>query len=351
MITEHTAVSAGRDTAVDLLKAVAIFCVVAIHASFGGYSYPVSSGNWFAAVFWGSLVRSGVPVFLMCSGALLLDPEKRLTVPTLYRKNLFRIVAAMYFWAAAYKLYGLLTTGGVTAQGAVQSVKEILLFHQEFHLYYLHIMILVYLFLPVTRILTANASKRQLEYLLAVWFLFGIVYPTARAFWPFTLLSGTPAQWVMPMPYSAIGYGVLGYYMKRHAGGKAWPYLLMFALGFACVFGGTAVMSARQGWLYEGFLEGMSPGVALMAAGLFGAVTVRCRGGRRVPAAERLSRASFCIYLVHVFFLYTLTGLGFTVALLPCAVSVPLLAAAVFACSYAVYLVLSRVPVVRTYLI
>ncbi len=88
-----------------------------------------------------------------------------------------------------------------------------------------------------------------------------------------------------------------------------------------------------------------------MAAGLFGTVTALNRNDRRHPAAERISKASFCVYLVHVFFLNIFTGLGFTVSLLPCLISIPILVLVVFLCSYAVYLILSRGPVVNEYLI
>ncbi len=354
MVAEPSAEITGkRSGAIDMLKSIAIFGVLTIHATFGGLAAGVATANWFASVFWGSIVRSSVPIFLMCSGALLLDPKKELSLTTLYRKNLLRILIALFFWATAYKLYGLLVSGsGFSLGNIIQSVKEVLTFQHEFHLYYLHIMILVYVCLPVTRIITAGATKQQLRYLLAVWFVLGIVFPVAKEFWPFTLLSGIPLQWMMNMSYSAIGFGILGYYITSDTQWKAGFSLMLFFCGFLCVFGGTAAMSIRAGALYQLFWEGMSPGVCFMAAGLFGTITALSRSGNsRYRVAEKISKASFCVYLVHVFFLNVFTGLGFTVSLLPSLISIPLLVLAVFVCSYAVYLILSRIPVVNKYLI
>lgn len=352
MLTEEKAVSTQRDTAIDLLKAAAIIGVLTIHISAGGCGCDIGSWNWCASMFWGSLTRASVPIFLMCSGALLLDPQKRLTIPMLYRKNLLRILIALFFWASAYKFNALFhSAAGCSVQGIIQSIKEVILFQHEFHLYYLHIIILVYVFLPITRILTAGATKQQLRYILAVWFILGIVYPTVQVFWPFTLLSGIPLQWSMNMTYSAVGYGIMGYYLKKCAAWRAGPCLLLFACGFVLVFGGTAAVSFATGTLYQPFLEGMSPGVALMAVGLFGAVTALCRGGRVSAAAEKISKASFCIYLVHMFFIYIFQSLGFTIWLLPSLVSIPILVCAVFVCSYVLYLILSHIPVVNRYLI
>jgi hypothetical protein len=74
------------------------------------------------------------------------------------------------------------------------------------------------------------------------------------------------------------------------------------------------------------FYEGMSVGVALLAFGSFGFCTARL--GRSVPAkiaplvTFRL-KASFCIYLVHIFFLKAFASLGFTVRIRPASFRYP----------------------------
>lgn len=351
-----------RNYAVDILKAIAIIGVLTIHSCSGGYSYGVGTFNWGSAVFWGTLTRASVPVFLMCSGALLLDPKKEISIRKLYSKNLLRIVAAMFFWAMSYKIYGIVVSGGLqglTFQALLKSLEEVILLKHEFHFYYLHIIILVYVFLPVTRILTHYASKRELQYCLAVWFALGIVYPIAKQFWPLNLLSGIPSQWLMNMTYASIGYGILGYYIQKQAAKRLKVYLLLFIIGFAGVFGSTWIMSVKRGTLYQVFLEGMSPFVALMAIGIFGLVTDYVNSGFNMknPGSKiknltvNISNASFCIYLVHVFFIYIFRAIGFTVGILPCLISIPLLAASNFLLSYIMYLLLSRIPVVNKYLI
>jgi len=347
-----TAVPAQRSSAIDILKAIAIIGVLTIHSSAGGCGNDIGSFNWCSSVFWGSLTRASVPIFLMCSGALLLDPQKQITVRTLYGKHLLRILIAMFFWAMTYKIYAFIGSDGViTAQSVFQTIKEVVLFQHEFHLYYLHIIILVYIFLPITRIITANSTKQQLHYILAIWFVFGIIYPTVRSFWPFTLLSGIPLQWSVNMAYSSIGYGIMGYYIKKFAAWRPRAYLLLFALGFVCVFGGTLACSISVASFYQSFLEGMSPGVAIMAIGLFGAVTVLYRDNKRCIIAEKVSKASFCIYLVHMFFLYVFSHCGITVQLFPSLVSIPMIVFADFACSYLIYLIISRIPIANKYLI
>ena len=65
-----------RSVPVDAAKTAAIFGTLLIHASAaGGFAGAPGSFGWTSALFWNCLLRSAVPVFFLCSGALLLPPE------------------------------------------------------------------------------------------------------------------------------------------------------------------------------------------------------------------------------------------------------------------------------------
>ncbi len=341
-----------RDTCIDLVKAIAVLSVLIIHTCSAGYAQPVSSFGFLSSVFWGSAARPAVPLFFLCSGALLLAPERELPLRRLLTHNVLRILIALFLWAAAYKCYHLLTENVLNLPALWQALKELLTFQHEFHFYYLHILLIVYLFLPVTRVWVKHASPQELRYGLLLWFLLGILYPTVKQWWPFTLLRGIPSQWLINQTYAAIGYGVLGHYLtrcplSRRAG------LLLTAGGFALVFGGTVIGSLRLGALYEAFLEGMTVGVMLMAAGVF----TLCRGVSLSPegligrGTVLLSRASFCIYLCHVFWLYLLRALGLTAAAFAPVLSIPLFALLNLALSLATWAFLRRIPLVNRWCI
>lgn len=342
-----------RNRSIDLLKTLAIIGVVVIHTCSGGYGNPIPSFDWISSVFWGSIVRASVPIFFMCSGALLLSPHKELSLKKLYTKNLLKIVVAMFAWALAYKGYLLVISNAFTWPACFQAIKEVLLFNHEFHLYYLHILILVYVFLPITRVFVKNASQKELKYALTVWFLLGIVYPTVKTFWPFTLLTGMPAQWAMNMTYAAIGYGVLGFYLSCYPLRSPKWDIALCVTGFVLAFGLTVLLSVKSGSLYPNFLEGMSVGVALLATGLFG-LGQRIRlnpDGKALKAVTKISKASFCIYLVHVFFIYFFNAWSISVNLLPPLISIPLLSCVNLTLSYCCYCILSKIPVINKWLV
>lgn len=336
-----------RNSGVDLLKTLAVISVVIIHVASSGCFLPAGSADWIMSLFWGSLTRFAVPVFFMCSGCLLLDPGREITVKKLWSKNMVRIVAAMLLWAFLYKLFQLAVSGGISIGGITNAIKEVLLFNHEFHLYYLHITVLVYAFLPVTRLLTVKAEKRELEYFLAFWAVTGILLPTIMRYKPFCLIEGFPGQWPMNMSYAAIGYTVLGYYLKKYPLSKK-KSLLAFATGFLLTFGLVVFLSLKCGYLYEHFWSGMTVNLMIMSVGVFG---LFISAGVKSKAVTYISKASFTVYLCHVFFLKICESKGFVPGNLGNAlVTIPLISALIFICSLAVYEVLRRIKFMKFFI-
>ena len=336
-----------RDVRLDLIKSIAIVGVVLIHVAAPAFSnYAVGESEWIVSTVFASLLRCAVPLFLMASGALFLDPDREVTTRKIYTKTLPRIILALFVWAAAYAVYALVRTG-FTASTIISSVKSLILFKHHFHLYYLHIILLFYVLVPILRVFTVNATKNQLAYALGVWIVLGIVYPFLRTFHPFTLLSGIPVQYAINLTYSAVGYALLGYFLKKYPLKKS--FSLLYVLGLAITLAGTIVLSIHRARASAEFFEALTPGVLLMAIGIY---TFAMHSEIKKPSMLiKISKASFCIYLVHDFFNIALRGLGYSATkLLPLA-SIPVITIVVLALSWAVYFVLSKIPIVNKYLI
>ncbi len=206
--------------------------------------------------------------------------------------------------------------------------------------------------MPITRAFVKNASKKELLYFLAIWFTLGIAYPTVKVFWAFTLLRGIPVQWLLNMAYASIGYCVLGYFLKTYSI-KTKTAVCCLATGLMIVFFGTYLISIKTGELYEHFLEGMTVGVCLLATGIF---SLSMQFGHSITLKLRntityLSKASFCIYLVHIFFIKLFSLCGITVFFLPSLISIPLIALLNIFCCLVVYFILSHVPVFKKWIV
>lgn len=342
---------AARDLRLDAVRALAIVMVLVIHSASSGLLATPGTVNWWGALFWGGLARPAVPLFFVCSGALMLCRD--VTPKRILTHNLPRILCAMFAWAFLYQLCHLLAQG-FTPAGLWAAVKSTLVLRHEFHFYYLHILLLVYAFLPVLRVFVRSASRRELEYALAVWAVTGILFPLIYEFWPFSRVGPISSWWRMPMSFSAVGYALLGHYLRQYGASirRRW-YAVAWVAGLVVTVWGTAALSLKNGALYESFLSGMSPGPMLMTVGLFGGILTGPREptGRWAKVISLLARASFCVYLVHILFLQFFQRLGLSGGNTPCILFVPLTALVLLGCSLVVWAVLDRIPWVRRYLI
>lgn len=349
-----------RQAVPDILKCLGCICVIVIHTASQSMSeLYIYSFNWVCAVFWGCLCRPAVPVFFMVTGALLLDPKKKMTVWRIYEHYFLRILLCLLVWAFAYQLYFIAGYWILYRQfdpsWFVDAVKSVLTFDHHLHLYYLQILLVFYIFLPLLRVFAEHADRITQRYVLIAWFVLGIVFPFLYKFQPFSGIDGIPAEYPMSMTYASFGYALMGWYMrtseiKRSDLGR---WLAVFIAGFAAVFGVTVAVSMVQGRLYQDFLDGFTPGVALMAIGAYGTVSALFSGrdSRTMPKVLWLSKASFCVYLVHHFFVMLLRTYLYRAYTWFCLLVIPAQAAAVLGASLLVYVILKKIPWVKNHLI
>lgn len=155
------AVTGRRISAVDYAKTLAIACVVMIHVSSEVLlGRQVGSAAWLEGLFWSSLARGAVPLFLMCSGVLFLDRTDGLSVQHIWKRNIPHILLALFVWATVYKMIPRFLHEKVTADALRAILLELLCGQHEGHLYFLHIMLLVYAALPITYTFAANADEK-----------------------------------------------------------------------------------------------------------------------------------------------------------------------------------------------
>lgn len=241
------------------------------------------------------MLRFGVPVFVMISGAVLLDRSEPLS--TFLSKRLKRVVLPFLFWSLVYFIF--VYAGNFQKLSVLQILQILfnkLLKGTYYHLWYVYMILGIYLFVPIIRKWAQNSTKQELQYFLLLWAI--------------TLLINTNVAKYLPsievLYFSKyLGYFVLGHYLDKHvttSRSRNNLYLMFFVFGVALTFLSASYLSVKENHLNITYYNYLSPNVCLLSIGIF------LLGKSILHSSSKLSisldRHSYGIYLVHVLVLH-----------------------------------------------
>lgn len=349
-----------RHVWIDALKSVSILAVILLHAAAPlllAFEHPGGGETWWIGNVYDSAVRWSVPVFVMVSGALLLDRARDDGVFEFLRRRVLRVAIPFLAWSLIYFEWQIAFHGAEQRQAEL--LPMLLSEPVSYHLWFVYMLLGLYLLAPLLSVLARPERRRLAYYGIGLWLIWAGVLPMLER------LLGAET-WYSPgrdnSPLMLVGYFLLGYLLKdlvprpRVAAALALCYLLAVALTAVLTF---VLTRAAQGELEPLFYEYYSLNVAFMATAIFllGATTARRDSGdsRIARLWQFLSPRVFGVYLVHVLVLDLLKEgtLGFTLdhGTGHAAIAVPGLAVAAFLISLAFVLVLERIPLIRRVLV
>jgi surface polysaccharide O-acyltransferase-like enzyme len=159
---------------VDLIRTVAIILVILLHASIEpnlnlSQMSPEGVQLWWASNVYDSISRTAVPLFVMLTGALLLQPFKtNEPLRVFFKKRWNRIGIPVLFWGAIFFIYDFSVKGQTLT---LTFVLQGLLAGPYVHFWYLYLLVGLYLITPLVRILVAYSDWRLIKYFLIIWFV------------------------------------------------------------------------------------------------------------------------------------------------------------------------------------
>jgi surface polysaccharide O-acyltransferase-like enzyme len=344
--------AAGRDYGLDVLRVLAIAAVVAIHVFGSAIRHePKHSTSWWIAVGIDLGSSWAVPVFVMISGALLLHPKVHAAGPAaFYRRRFARIIPAIIAWHVIY----LVIVQVLLLDGANLTVRKMgqMAIDANFVVafYFLWLIAGLYLIAPVLSAFLGDDDRRAkifatvaLAWTMAVYAVPGVSALLGNSR-PITL--GTLTYW-----WPFVGYFVAGWALRNTVLRKGWTAL--------AAIGGIALM-AEIAWQFgdteHRLMRAVLPPHNLGTVNALGSVLIFLAGislFRRLTLPDRVQRtivglsdAAFGVFLVHLLVLAVYTRLvpGATGSLAMVAVSYPV----ILIVSYAISLLLARIPYVRT---
>jgi len=286
----------------DLLRVVATFGVIVLHAYSFGTDSQLYSPTWYYSVVFDSLVRWSVPVFFMISGALFLNPIKAITINTIVLKSIPRLLIAYCAWVIIY--YCLDGYDGNFL------ISELLNPIYHYHLWFLPIIIGAYLLVPILRIIAVNRSMMHYSIIIWMCWMFIRQFPIAFLQQLFPLFS---AEF-----FAYIGYFLMGYYLSQVSLSSIQKKVVFVSgiLGAIITIVGTIVVSRYNG-KNEFFFDISKPNVALMAIAVFLWIKEKCPNNehRVLQFTEYVRKDLFGVYLIHVLWMNRLFEFAQTLCL------------------------------------
>ena len=335
----------------DYLRILATIAVMVIHIAAekilepSVYSYDFNMLN-----IWDSLARWSVPMFAMLSGALFLDNSIPMTLKSVFKQNILRIITAFCFWSAFYVADYTITYGGLDIKGAA------LMFCQgHYHMWFLFMIVGLYLIVPIMRKITE--SEYLTKYFVILSLVFTFIIPTILRIPPFTLAQAGYGYLQFNLTRGYVCYFVMGYWLHKTEICKKmrWIIYILGISGFAATILLTAFESRKTGAFYANYYDYFTLNVMLEAVGLFvfaKYVLSKIKLNNIMnKLIVKLSLLSFGAYLIHAFVIEKLALLGLNSLSFNPALAVPAITVLVFVASMVVSAVISKIPVLKKYIV
>ena len=339
----------------DLIRTLAMFLVILLHASNETLQLSSVSGSyWWIAVVYKTLALSCVPLFVLLSGALLLQPAKlNEPIRVFLKKRLSRLGLAFAFWSAVYLAWSFYTTHApVTLSNLGQGILYDLFSGAYYQFWFIYLIVGLYLITPILRVIIANGDLKIIRYLILLWFLGVAIVPLIQLASGYTLNSGVfvIGGWV--------GYFVLGTYLQRVKLRSAILYGLL-VIGFIWTIFGMWLMNYPLNGMQQNFFffDYLSANVIVGSAALF-MILVKFSpswpgSNHKITSriTQAISKNTLPIFLFHVIILESFErgffGFTLSVTTLNPIIEIPLIAVLTLFITLGLVLIMRKVPVLK----
>lgn len=331
---------------VDPLRVLTAFAVVVLHVS----AYVVTEAKlgslqWWVGNVLDSSVRWCVPVFVLISGALLLDPAKEEGLLTFYRKRAKRLVIPLVFWSLFYLAFRYCRGEALTTK---QIVEDVLRGQPYYHLWYLYMVAGLYALTPFMRTYIRTSFQKEREMLVVLT----LVFSGLSSLLGYLYLETHTTIFGLFVPY--IGYYLCGYHIRsRSEIGFSSPSLLaVILITVAIIAVGTFYLVGQFGFGVGLLLyDAVSLPVILLSVALFLLVhkmNGACTYSRPFQNVIRqLAPVTLGIYVIHPVVLVLLRDMGLSSTSFTPFLSIPLISVLVFVFSWLSAFVIYQIPHVR----
>lgn len=287
-----------RKINIDLVKVLACMMVIVLHVS--SEFFYLFDDRWYIVNMFDSATRACVPLFFMCSGALLLTKNDQIGL--FYRKRFLKILPPLFFWSFLYLflygyMYGEMSLYDVTRQ-IFYGVAA-----QNFHLWFLYALAGLYLFCPFLKKIYLYSSKNEIHIFICIWFMVSSIVPCVENVFN---IEHFESSFNTVYFTGFIGYFVIGKYVYAiNNSTKNLLYaIIVYFITLSCIYYSTHYISLIFKKPSQIFYDYLSPFVVINSLSLFYILlNINIKNIYISNIITKISVCSYGIYCVHLFFL------------------------------------------------
>lgn len=278
-----------REYSFDILRVISMCMVIIIHVS-NVYSRSygfISNKSFLFSLIFNTISRISVPIFLMISGALLLERDFN---KKKYLNRIKKFIILTIIWDIIYLVWEYYYLG-IT----YNNFYKLLLEPFRAHLWYLYTILIIYIIQPLLKIILEKSNKKIKIVLLILWLLFSTI----------SIKISFIANYFTIFCY--IGYFIIGNYLykyikKNELKKYTLPLSILIVISYGISILLNYMFSRRYNMFYNLFFAYRTPFIIIATFSFF-TIIVSNNNKKISNFIISLSDLSFGVYLIHGIFL------------------------------------------------
>lgn len=334
----------------DVLRTIACVAVVMIHICDGYAEGEVGTLNFWVGNVLDSLSRIAVPIFVMISGALMLDEDYEFTAEKL-KKHLVKMLVFFLTWSAFYALFfyvfnPLISSRPISIGSVIAAFIE-----GNYHLWFIYMITGLYLILPILRLFVKKCNKKYIEYFLLLSLIFTFLLPQIASvgmyFSPaFKVLHEVLNTLNLKFVGGYVTYFILGWYINNFGLKDKNTIYLLGIVGYIITVGGAFLFGA----LFKAnafFYNNLYLNVLACAVAVFLFVKSAVKEKEKGGVTAFIAKHSLGIYAIHAFFLSIVFKALKVAGINNALIVIPVSFVAVFGISLFASFIMSKIPLLK----
>lgn len=341
----------------DVLRCLACLAVIMIHTSAGFVVKNFGCKSFWMGNILDSLSRFAVPIFIMISGALLLDSKYDYSNKKNI-KHIKKLIGFYFFWSLLYSIYSNLYLP-YSLYGSMNYKKFILsIISGPYHLWFIPMLCGLYLILPILRLWINKKNKKEIQHfmILSTIFIFfipqfirivGYYYPDIQSFKLF--FNSFNLQFVGGYTL----YFILGWYLNNYDVKRSYVYSLgVIGILFSVI--ATYLLSIDSNMArYE--YDNLSMNILFYSIMVFVLVKSYCSkkeiNKRILSIVNSISKYSLGIYAIHALIIDRLNLYFLDNNIYTAIIVIPVTYIITFVVSYLISIIMSKIKPLKRFVI